>query len=172
MAGNGDGGFIKISRRILNWGWYGDINTFRLFFHCLLKANWKKKEWNGREVQRGQFVTSLSILSQETGLTIRQTRTALEHLILTGELTNESSRQSRIITVNNYDKYQGETNGRANERQTNGKRNARLTTTTKEYKEYIEEKKEEKKSGCAAKVPPPGGMSETAWEELKAKLRE
>lgn len=51
--------------------------TTRLFIHCLLKANWQEKAWKGESNPgRGQFVTSLSKLAEETGLTIRQTRTA------------------------------------------------------------------------------------------------
>lgn len=42
-------GFIKISRKILDWEWYTDINTKTLFLHCLLKANFRTK--NIRAIQ-------------------------------------------------------------------------------------------------------------------------
>ena len=51
-------------------------------------------------------MTSINKLSEETGLTVRQIRTALEHLISTGELTSKSYNKNRIITVVNYEKYQ------------------------------------------------------------------
>ena len=52
------GGHIKIDRRILEWEWYSDINTCRLFIHLLLKANWKDGRFQGTEVPRGSLVTS------------------------------------------------------------------------------------------------------------------
>ena len=30
--------YIKLSRKILDWEWYGNINTCRVFIHMLLKA--------------------------------------------------------------------------------------------------------------------------------------
>lgn len=99
-------GFIKIYRQLLEWEWYTDTNTKVLFLHCLLKANFKTKKYQKNTVKKGSFVTSLESLSKETGLTIQQTRTALSHLISTGELTSKSSNKNRIITVVNYDKFQ------------------------------------------------------------------
>ena len=99
-------GFIKISRKIMDWEWYTDINTKTLFLHCLLKANFRTKKYQGNTVKKGSFITSIGSLSKETGLTIQQTRTALKHLISTGELTSKSTNKNSIITVVNYDKYQ------------------------------------------------------------------
>ena len=31
--------FIKIDRNIMDWRWYQDPNTFRLFVHLILRAN-------------------------------------------------------------------------------------------------------------------------------------
>ena len=95
--------------------------TTRLFIHCLLKANWQEKAWKGETIRRGQFVTSLSKLAEETGLTIRQTRTALSHLEKTGELTSQTNAKRRIITVNNYEKFQGATKQSPSNRQTTDK---------------------------------------------------
>ena len=98
--------FIKVYRKFLEWEWYSDVNTSRLFIHCLLKANWKPAKWKGQTIEAGQFVTSLANLADETGLTVQQVRTALEHLISTGEVTNKSQSKYRIITVNNWNCYQ------------------------------------------------------------------
>ena len=100
------------------WEWYRDVPTKVLFIHCIFRANWKIGCVNGTKIKRGQFVTSLAKLSEETGLTIRQTRTALEHLEMTGELTNETSAKGRIITVNNYSLYQDAPKRTTNKRQT------------------------------------------------------
>lgn len=36
------GNYIIIHRRIMDWEWYRNGNTFRVFMHCLLRANWKE----------------------------------------------------------------------------------------------------------------------------------
>ena len=79
-----DGGFIKIDRGILDWEWYSDINTTRLFIHLILKANWKDGRFQGVKVPRGSLVTSLPTLAEETGLSLQQIRTAEKHLKSTG----------------------------------------------------------------------------------------
>ena len=99
-------GFIKISRKMLSWGWFKDANTAHLFIYCLMRANYKDTEWRGVKLKRGSFITSLKNLSDETGLTQRQVRTALEHLISTNEVTKYASAKNTVVIVNNYDKYQ------------------------------------------------------------------
>ena len=137
-----DDGFIKIHRRMLKWEWYKDTNTKVLFLHCLLKANWKDGRFQGIEVPRGSFVTSLSTLSEELSskeqtFTVQNVRTSLKHLTLTGELTSKSYSKYRIITVNKYNEYQV-ANIVPNKQLTNSQQatNKQLTT--------IEEKKEKK----------------------------
>ena len=99
-------GFIKLHRKITEWEWYHDTNTFRLFLHILLKANFTDGRFEGKVIRRGQLVTSLPSLSKETGLSIRNVRTALEHLNSTGELTDSRQPRYRVITVVKYDEYQ------------------------------------------------------------------
>lgn len=101
-----DNEYIKLNRKIIGWEWYLNINVKTLFIHCLLKANWKDGRFEGKEVKRGSFVTSLEKLSKETGLSVRQVRTALDKLFLTGELTSTSFSKYRIVTVVNYNQYQ------------------------------------------------------------------
>lgn len=99
-------GYIKINRKILEWEWYKNINTKVLFLHCLLKANWKDGKFEGKVIPKGSFVTSIPHLSEETLLTVREVRTAIGHLKMTGELTVETTNKYSIITVNNYCLYQ------------------------------------------------------------------
>lgn len=99
---------ISLNRQILNWEWYTDINTAHLFIHCLLRANWIDVNYRGIIIKRGQFLTSVAKLSVETGLTFREVRTALKHLIATNELTKQAYSQYSIITVNKYNEYQTE----------------------------------------------------------------
>ncbi len=99
-------GYIKLHRSIMDWRWYDDPNTFRLFVHLLLKANHAPKEWRNVKVERGQVLTGLHSLSKETALSVRSVRTAIEHLISTGEVTRQATNQYSLITVVNYAKYQ------------------------------------------------------------------
>lgn len=127
-----DTGFIVIHRKFLDWEWYDDINAKVLFIHLLFTVNWKDKKWHGMTVKRGSIVTSYNHLSEGTQLSIRQVRTALNKLILTGEVTKQSTSQYTIVTINNYNKYQDKTDKETNERQTNDRR---VTTTKQRNKE-------------------------------------
>lgn len=100
-------GYIKLFRKITNWEWYTDTNTFRVFIHLLLMANHEDQKWRGMVIKRGQRVTSLNHLSQELGLSKQQIRTAISHLISTQEITCETTHKHTVITVENYDSYQG-----------------------------------------------------------------
>ena len=98
--------FLKLHRKMLEWGWYRDTNTTRLFLHILLNANWLPGECYGIPYKAGEFITSLDKLSRETTLSISQVRTAIKHLEMTGEIASTSYGKCRIITVNNWDVYQ------------------------------------------------------------------
>lgn len=100
------GNYIKIDRRILEWEWYTNINTCRIFLHLLIKANWKDGRFQGKEVPRGSLVSSISKLSEETGLTPDEVRTALKHLKSSGEITSKSHSKFTVITIEKYSVYQ------------------------------------------------------------------
>jgi len=121
-------GWISLHRKLLDWEWYDDPNTMRLFIHCLLRANFESTKWRGHDIERGQFITSYATLSSELKLSPKQIRVALDKLKRTGEVASKSSSQHTVITVNNYLKYQdrGTLWGKqgANEGQAEGKRGA------------------------------------------------
>lgn len=98
--------YIKLHRKFLEWEWYRNEHTKNLFIHCLLKANWKESKFEGNVIQRGSFVSSIDILANETGLTSDEVRTAIKHLISTGELTKQSTNKYTVFSVVNYDLYQ------------------------------------------------------------------
>jgi len=138
---NGSNGFIKLDRKILQWEWYQESNTFRVFTHCLLKANFQEKRWQGQIIKRGSFITSISNLSKETGLTFQQVRTALNKLQATGEITSKATNRNTQLTINNYDKYQSD-NKPDNKRITNKEQtdNKQITTTNKVKKDKKDKK--------------------------------
>lgn len=87
------------------WEWYENTNVFRLFYHCLLHTNLEDKRYCGKEIKAGQFVSSITRISAETGLTESQVRTALKKLKDTGYISTKSTNKYTIYTVNEYQKY-------------------------------------------------------------------
>lgn len=111
-------GWIKLHRQLLEWEWYDDVNTFRLFIHLILKASHKERKYKGVTIKIGQVMTGRKILSMETGLSEQKIRTSLERLKSTNEITIESSSQGTIIQLVNYEKYQVATDGSTNDQPT------------------------------------------------------
>jgi len=111
-------GWVKLHRKFLEWEWYDKSETVHLFLHCLLKANHKNKNYRGKIVNRGSFLTSRELLSKELGLSQRQIRTSLSRLKMTNELTINSTRKGTLIQVVNYTKYQVQTNKETDNRPT------------------------------------------------------
>ena len=132
------GDYIKLSRKILEWDWYTDLNTCRLFIHMILKANWKEGNFRGKVIPRGSFVSSIGKLSEETGLTQDEVRTAVKHLISTKEITKQSTNKFTVFTVKNYEMYQCIPKQDTKEPPSNSQAIPKLFPT-------IEEKKEGKK---------------------------
>ena len=118
-------GWIKIHRKILEWEWYDDINTKVLFWHLLLTANHKDKKWRGQTIKRGQRLTSLEHLAEEVGLTVQQTRTSLNKLKSTNEITIKSTNKFTVVTIEKYSDYQ--INEKENNKQNNKRNNKRTT---------------------------------------------
>ena len=128
--------FIKLYRKFTEWEWYSDISTSRLFLHLILTVNWTDKKWQGICIERGSRVASYQVLSTETGLSVKQVRTAIKKLQSTGELAIKSTNKYSVFTVKNYDLYQAKGKQEAGERQAEDKQRA----TTKESKEGKKEK--------------------------------
>ena len=50
--------YIRLYRSFLNWQFYSDRNVKDVYLHCLLSANFKRKNWKGGIIGRGSFVTT------------------------------------------------------------------------------------------------------------------
>lgn len=130
MANIVDSGFISINRKILEWEWYSDNNVKSLFIHCLLKANFKDKSWQGNTIKRGTFITSYGNLSNELNLTVKQIRTAFSKLIKTSEIITKGTNKNTLVTVVKYNDYQtqGQPKGKPRAIKGQSKDNQRATT--------------------------------------------
>ena len=130
--------FIKLDRRIMKWGWYRDTNTLAVWLHLLLSANFKRSEYMGVDVDAGQVVTTLEGLSEETGLSVKQVRRAIEKLEKTGEIVKKRQSHFTLITILKWAKYQCEGNqmgiDRAMTGQSDGQSQQYKKLRSKEYK--------------------------------------
>ena len=140
-------GFIKLHRSILDWEWYQDSVTTRVFLHLLLNANWEDSRFQGHKVSAGSLVTGRKELAESLGISEQSVRTALNHLKSTNEITIKSTNKFSIVSIVNWEKYQcrdvetnQQINQQANQQLTN---NQPTTNHIKEYKEYKEGKKKE-----------------------------
>ena len=101
--------FIKLDRNIQKWRWYKDGNTMRVFIDLLLNANIADHDFMSITVHRGEVATSLLTISDHLNLTVRNVRTALNHLKVTREVTITRHSKFLLIRVENYEKYQNVT---------------------------------------------------------------
>ena len=102
-------GWIKMFRQITDWELYKDINSKVLFFHILLKTAYEDyTDEQGFKIHAGYYLTSIRQLADETGLSIRQVRTALDKLIATHSLTQQTTHRGTLIKVEKWAFYQGE----------------------------------------------------------------
>ncbi len=99
-------GYMRISRDIENWGWYRDSNTFRVFFHLLLRAQYQDSEYMGVKILRGQVATGRKQLSADLGISEQGIRTAIDHLIKSGEINQQSTNKFSVITICKFDNWQ------------------------------------------------------------------
>lgn len=99
-------GWIKLHRKFLKWEWYTDGNTFRIFLHLLLSANYEDTRWRGLELKRGQTIIGRKTLSETLGISERAVRTSLDHLKSTNEVTIKSTNKYSIVTIEKWEEYQ------------------------------------------------------------------
>lgn len=150
-------GYIKLHRRILDWEWYKDSNTKNIFIHLLLNACYDNCRFMGNAVSRGQYITSLSRLSADLDIPVRQVRTSLKKLVQTGEIDMQTSNKYSLITICNYESYQIEEAPK--KRKATSKRQADDTQVTDINKNII--KKENKNNIYADEC-----LSNTSWVEV------
>ena len=73
-------GYITLSRKILDWRWFKKPKTAFLFVYLLLSSNFENRDFEDIIIKRGQYACTQERLSAETGLSLKEVRTALDNL--------------------------------------------------------------------------------------------
>ena len=155
-------GYILIHRKIVDWQWYQDINTFKLFIDLLLDTNYEDSKKGFVTIKRGQCLTSLKRMSARTGLSYQQIRTSLLKLEKSGEINKQITNKYSIITINKWDDYQI-----SNKQLTSNQQTTNNIKEYKEYKEYInKEKYIKRKYGQFENVL----LTDDEYEKLKSRF--
>lgn len=110
-----NGGWVKLYRELKSksiWQLSSPEQKVVLITILLLANHEENKwEWKGEQFicKPGQLITSLNSLVRECGdgVSIQNVRTALDRFEKLGFLTNVSTKTGRLITILNWEKYQG-----------------------------------------------------------------
>ena len=98
--------WIKLYRKICDWGWYHEPNMVHLYVYFMLKAK-LVINYDSRS-EAWQLNSTLRLLTKATGISEKSIRTCLARLQRTGEISylpGVAHKQS-VITLCNYDSYQ------------------------------------------------------------------
>ena len=152
-----DNGYVMLWRSMLTWEWHDDPPTFTVYVHLILSANIDDVVWHGITIKRGSLVSSYAKIAKRTGLTIRQARTAINHLETTGEVTRLSYPKFTVFTLNNYDKFQDATSKMLKKRSKSDKVVDKLATSNRQRNNKDNNDNKE----TINKTPPSGENSET-----------
>lgn len=145
-----DNTWIKLHRKFIEWEWFDKPEMVQIFIFLLISANYRRNEWRGIQIKRGQFVTSVAKIQEKTGLSRQTIRTCLDKLKSTNEITIETTNRYTMVTITGYDDYQetedpDQPTKQPTKQQTTNKQ---LTTNKKEKKEKkeIDSEKGERKT--------------------------
>ncbi len=141
-------GYIKIWRKSIDNGWLSNHTLWAFWCWCLLKATHKpcKLLIGFQEVflEPGQLVFGRKKCANELGTSEQSVRTCLQALKSTSNLTIKSTSKFSIISIVNWEAYQGDDcldnhqiNHQINQRLTSNQPSTNHIQTHKEHKKDI-----------------------------------
>lgn len=113
------GGYVKVSRKMLESDLIHEPVTFTVFMYLLLSASYRADEYQGQRIERGEAVATYPKIALATGVTERQARTALSKLVKSGRVSVRKYSKYSVVTLLNYDKYQSVSGKKSDESQAN-----------------------------------------------------
>ena len=156
-------GWITLHRKLLDKPiWHESTPEQKVILITLmLMANHKEKqwEWQGRpyKAKPGQFVTSINSIVERSGkgVSAQNVRTALKRFEKYEFLTNQSTKQNRLITIVNWGFYQDmeqSTNKATNSQLTDDQQTANSQLTTNNNVNNATKKQDNKTSSSKRKA--------------------
>ena len=176
------GGWIKLHRQIAESRVFGNADLLQVWLYCLIRAS-HSGQWvtitTGRgktdiQVLPGQFIYGRNIVARAIGISPSTLRNRIAKLARLGNITVKADTHCSIITICNWDKYQG---GESDTGQATGqpKDNQR---TTKGHIQEGKESKNEKNSSLALTIGQdwntmtrPEGLKEVTLPLSKGRLK-
>jgi hypothetical protein len=182
-------GWAKFYRKIREHAVWDHDGIFKLFFHCVMEANWKTSSYKipGRnelvEIERGQFVTGQNVLY--SGLYRRPSKDAPNartvwkwlHTLQDFECVKLHALGTKctVVSVINYESYQDKDDAQGEAGAKQGHSEGEAGATSEEGKKGKKGTKKEK-TGADAFVPIPDSLNTTefieVWSQWKKHRRE
>lgn len=153
MDGREREGYILIDRNILDWKWWNNNNTLKVFLWLMIKAQFHESYWGGVQIKRGQVATSMKNIESDNQLSRQQVRTAISNLKSTGEITITRYSKFLVFTIVNYNKYQNPTIKSTKEQQLNNHQKTIKQPHTNTYNTYKTDKRRNKVSLRSDSLP-------------------
>lgn len=147
-------GFIKLHRKLIEWGWYSDSVVKDVFLHILMTANFKPGTYQGYDLKPGQAIIGRKRMSIELGFSEQQIRTALKKLESTGEITLLPTNRFTIATVENWGIYQ------CDDMDSQPTDNQQITNNQPHLKNEKKDKKDKNEKKARNIIPPPRNLLE------------
>ena len=118
-----DSTFITLHRKIINSACFDDAELLKVWIWCLVRANHKDREivHAGQviKLKRGDFITGRFEATKELKITTMKFRGRIALLEQLGQITRKVTNKYTIISVVNYDYYQGKDKKVTNKQPTN-----------------------------------------------------
>lgn len=135
-------GFVKLHRKSLKSSVFKTPIIFMVWCWCLMKASHEDQKFpfNGTdtELKKGQFITGLKKAEQELPLTRQNIRTAWNYLKSTHRITIKSTNRFSVISILNWEAYQGRLTNELTSKLTNHQQTTNKPLTT--YKKVKNDK--------------------------------
>lgn len=98
--------WFKLPMNIVDWDWFDDPNTFKLFIYILAKVNRVDRTWQGIELKKGSMITQYKNLIDGVKLSEQSIRTSIEKLVKSGDISKKSTHQNITLSICNRECYE------------------------------------------------------------------
>lgn len=136
-------GWVKLHRQVMNHPFYEEKRVFSKFeawTNLLMLANYKDNKIlfnsNWMTICRGQHLTSIKKLSERWGWSNRKVKKFLDLLVADGMLHYKCTPQYTLLTIVNYEFYQG--------REDEDAQPKHIKSTSEAYQKHTNKKEEER----------------------------